>query len=135
MDKEIKICTKCHEEHPATLKYFSPNKWRRDGLYSRCRICNNIIQKEYHNTVRGYLRRTYQNIKNRCNNLSNKYYGGRGIKNKFNSPDEFVEYVINELQVDPRNLQIDRINNDGNYEKGNIRFVTAKVNSNNRRKR
>ena len=41
-------------------------------------------------------------------------------------------YVIDELRVDPRGLQIDRIDNDGHYEKGNIRFVTCVENNNNR---
>ena len=75
-------------------------------------------------------------MKERCSNPKRKAYeryGGRGIKCLFNSPDEFINYVINELQIDPRGLQIDRINNNGHYEPGNIRFVTSKINNNNRR--
>jgi len=92
--------------------------------------------KEYNRTIRGHLRRIYAGMKCRCDNPKAKDfkdYGGRGIRLKFTS-DEFVDYVINTLKVDPRGLQIDRINNDGHYEKGNIRFVTAKINNNNRRK-
>ena len=74
----------------------------------------------------------------RCNNpeaQNYKYYGGRGIKNKFTSLDEFRDYVMNELRVDPRGLDIDRIDNSGHYEKGNIRFITHKENCQNRNKR
>ncbi len=85
----------------------------------------------------GHLRRVFAAIKHRCNNPSNgafKNYGGRGIQNKFSSVDEFVDYVVNKLQVDPRELHIDRINNNGHYEKGNIRFVTCKENNNNKKR-
>lgn len=94
--------------------------------------------KKYRLTISGYLRGIFSDLKKRCNEPKNKdykYYGGRGIKNKFKSSDEFVNYIVNELQVDPHNLQIDRIDNDGHYEPGNIRFVTAKENANNRRNR
>jgi hypothetical protein len=72
----------------------------------------------------------FSNVNSRCNNprdISYKWYGGRGIKCKFKSVDEFVSYVVN-------NLQIDRIDNNGHYERGNIRLTTAKENSNNRRR-
>jgi len=74
-------------------------------------------------------------MKQRCTNKNaHNYnrYGGRGIKQKFDSSEKFIEYVLNILQIDPRGLQIDRIDNDRHYEPGNIRFVTAKENCNNR---
>ncbi len=93
---------------------------------------------KYNATIRGHLVQVFGGMKHRCNNSKCghfKNYGGRGILNKFNSSEEFINYVVGELKVDPRGLQIDRPNNDGHYEKGNIRFVTAKVNANNRRKK
>lgn len=149
----LKICIKCKEEYPASIGYFYADKQHKDGLHSWCRKCHNQCMKKYrrtekgkqigsrssrkyYSTIRGHLRRMFVGMKQRCTNQKNKRYkdyGGRGIKNKFKSSDKFLDYVINELRVDPRGLQIDRIDNDGNYEPGNIRFVTAKENSNNRR--
>jgi len=147
-----KSCTKCDKILPATLEYFPPDERNKNGLQARCRKCCNEVTQEwqsgkgkslhkrtmekYYSTLNGYLHRIYNGMKNRCTSLKHpayNRYGGRGIKVKFKSSNEFVDYVINELQVNPRNLQIDRIDNDGHYEKGNIRFVTAKENSNNRR--
>jgi hypothetical protein len=94
--------------------------------------------KKYRRTLKGCLHDRFQNMKRRCtdpNFKEYKHYGGRGIQCLFKSSQEFVNYVVNELQADPRGLQIDRINNNGNYEPGNIRFVTAKINNNNKRKR
>ncbi len=85
-------------------------------------------QKRYFNTIKGRLRRIYGSMKNRCNNLKHdhyKNYGGRGIELKF-TIDEFIDYVVNDLQIDPRGLEIHRIDNDGHYEKGNIEFLTSK---------
>jgi len=91
--------------------------------------------RNYHNTIKGHLQRIYYCIKQRTGNPEHpnyKRYGGRGIQCKFVSSQEFVDYVLVELKIDPRNLDIDRINNDGNYEPGNIRFTTHKKNCNNR---
>jgi len=163
MTANMKTCKKCGTEYPATLEYFESEKRVKSGLSSWCRGCRkeyfkrwqqsergkeyqrqyyqsirNIRLKrvkEYYDTINGHLRRVFNGMKARCNNpncKSYKNYGGRGIKLCFSS-DEFVNYVLNELQIDPRGLEIDRINNDGNYEPGNIRFVTHKVNNNNKR--
>lgn len=89
--------------------------------------------KRHYKTIKGHLIGVFSNIKRRITNPidQNKCY--KGIKNKFKSSDEFINYVVNVLKVDPRGLQIDRIDNNGHYEKGNIRFITAKENCRNRR--
>jgi len=70
----------------------------------------------------------------RCSNKNlkvYKYYGGRGITvcKRWHSYDNFVE----DMGLKPLKLQIDRIDNDGNYEPSNCRWVTARENSLNRR--
>lgn len=98
--------------------------------------------KKYRQTTKGDLRTRYRHLDRRCNNPEDagyKNYGGRGIKNLFKSFNKFFIYVTIDLKMNTyekvKGLQIDRIENDGHYEVGNIQFVTAKANSNNRRKR
>jgi hypothetical protein len=75
-------------------------------------------------------------IKDRCtnpNNKSYKRYGGRGIgicKEWSDSFQAFYDYL-----GDPPfpKADIDRIDNHGKYEPGNVRWVTRMVNSNNTR--
>jgi hypothetical protein len=45
----------------------------------------------------------------------------------FESADEFVYYVMYILQIDPRGKHCHRILTSGNYEPGNIEFVTREV--------
>jgi hypothetical protein len=75
-------------------------------------------------------------IKARCYNKNHPAYyryGGRGIKicdewlNDFNS---FYNWLLNSDWCD--GLQIDRIDNNGDYEPNNCRFVTRTENVNNR---
>lgn len=75
----------------------------------------------------------YLGAKARCTNSRHKQwkdYGGRGIKFKFLSVEEFWA----ELGKKPYpSYVLDRIENDGNYERGNVRWATCKVSMNNRR--
>ena len=95
-------------------------------------------QRNYYNTINGHLRAVWHAMLNRCSNPTRKdykYYGARGIKVCFISFEHFYDYVVKELKIDPRGLTIDRINNNGNYEKDNIRFISHIENCHNRRKR
>jgi hypothetical protein len=62
-------------------------------------------------------------------------YGGRGIQNKFTSREHYVRWVLENLPHPTyKGVQIDRINNDGHYEPGNLRLVTSAENLRNSRK-
>lgn len=75
----------------------------------------------------------WQGMHNRCKNKAHtRYhcYGGRGIKvdKRWDSFQNFLK----DMGECPPGLQIDRINNNGNYCPENCHWVTPKENANNR---
>ena len=77
----------------------------------------------------------WQNMKRRCFTKTDKNYpdyGGRGVTvcNKWLNFENFYKDV-----GDPPSAkhQLDRIDNDGNYEQGNVRWVLSSQNCRNRR--
>jgi|SRR3972149_5287855 len=66
-------------------------------------------------------------------NTAYKNYGGRGITvcNEWLEFIQFRDWALNNGYTE--GLQINRINNNGNYEPSNCDFVTAKENSRNQR--
>jgi hypothetical protein len=84
---------------------------------------------------------TWRSMIDRCiNTVSPTYknYGGRGIKvceEWLVSFPRFIAYLKkNKMYPKPDGLSLDRINNDGNYEPGNIRWATPKQQANNTRR-
>jgi hypothetical protein len=102
--------------------------------------CNNCRLKEVkkslttHGQSYSLTYRVWDSMVRRCNNITHhayKSYGGRGIK----VCEEWLKFenFWKDMGEKPKGLQIDRINNDGNYEPNNCRWVTPKENMNNRR--
>lgn len=114
-----------------------------------CPRCGNIVEMYASHYYRGSMSchcldtkssRLYSiwiNMKTRCYNENSpiyQNYGARGIsicdewKQDFRT---FESWAISHSYQD--NLSIDRIDNDGNYEPSNCRWVTSDVQSNNKR--
>lgn len=108
------------------------NKNGCDNYPSKIGLCENhlterCVSVEY--TI-------WLNIKSRCFNKNDKgykNYGGRGITlwdGWINDSVAFVEYIGKKPTL---KHSLDRTNNDGNYEPGNVRWATRVQQANNRR--
>lgn len=90
-----------------------------------------------HGMTHTRIHRIWRDMRSRCNNpkaQNYKDYGGRGITICKEWLDDFIAFYhwagTNGYQC---NLSIDRINNDGNYEPGNCRWVNKSIQNMNRR--
>ena len=99
------------------------NSFKRGKTYS-CGCYSLQVDRTTHGMSKTPEYKAYYHAKERC--TSEKYYlyhryGGRGIKFLFNSFEEFFK----EVGLRPSKIHsLDRKDNDGNYEKGNIKWST-----------
>lgn len=124
----------------------------RHGTYSaythlacRCDLCKKAGHEDYmlHRGRKNEHRQRYERAnpervafygaRYRCSNPKNKdfkHYGGRGIRFLFQSFEEFI------LALGPRpsGLVLDRIDNEGHYESGNVRWTDIQTQRRNQRR-
>ena len=95
-------------------------------------------RKGKHKLTRTAEYRAWQSIKTRCYNVNSRSfvnYGGRGIKMSSTWRKSFVQFLKDVGHRPSPTYSLDRIDNDGDYEAGNVRWATQKQQMANRRPR
>jgi len=140
MTQILRRCVDCGLEahNEKELERFMKDARSTSGRRHLCNQCLSKRRKERRKTDdRHYLRVRFQGMKRRCydpNDPAFSRYGGRGIiicQEWLDDPNAFINWAfVNGFQ---RDLQIDRIDNDGAYAPDNCRWVTPQVQARNRR--
>lgn len=132
------IC-ECGNKKIVFKKYLKNGETKSCGCLKKEYLKNKTIGLK-HGMSRTKFYKMYDSIKKRCLNKNNKdykNYGGRGIKiceewlNKENGFINFYNWAIENGYKE--GLSIDRINNNGNYEPKNCRWITNKEQQRNTR--
>lgn len=104
------------------------------GVTTSCG-CLHLEKIRTHNLTKSVHYKRWLNMIDRCENpecSAYPNYGGRGIK-VFDRWHDVAAFIADLPSGYRKGFEIDRKDNDGNYEPGNIRWATKKENCDNRR--
>lgn len=132
----LKQCYHCKKI--LALQDFHSDPKAKDGHRGICKACASkkaLASRDKVQKQCGGLLDVYYNIKKRCYDTRNKSYpryGGRGIKmcdKWFNDRNAFVSWCL--ANGHKAGLELDRIDNNGDYCPENCRFVSRAENQHN----
>jgi len=118
-------CTRCGKEK----KKWLCNLERGLGARCGCHRARDPIRYTLAIRYNAMIQRCYKDT-----HVSSHNYKGRGIKVEFESRQDFITWARATWPNETfKGLDFDRIDNDGNYSKTNLRLVTRSINHLNRR--
>ncbi len=129
---EFKTCTKCGQKFKNNNSNFYVRGYYKETpiLNSWCAACSKEKNKNWLNKNPTY--KSVRKARSRCRNKNDaayKNYGARGIEFRFSVWTE----ILKEIGPRPENKTLDRINTNGHYESGNIKWSTRTEQCRNRR--
>ena len=128
MRRTHKKCSSCGLLKP--IKWFYRDNSKKTKCWtSKCHTCGVAYYRKLRS---GKAIISFQQAIGRCNNPNNKdykHYGGRGIRFKFQSWHDLVGCIGER----PPGTSLDRVDTNGHYEPGNVRWATPKQQAVNRR--
>lgn len=136
--KGVFRCPECGENFICAI---SKIRMKEKIKCNECSCKSRVKKKETHGMRKHPLFHRWHNMKNRCHNEKNPMYycyGGRGIRvceEWRNDIKLYIDYITNLDDYGKVGYTIDRIDNDGDYEPGNVRCVSRSVQLANTRNR
>lgn len=128
-------------------------KWRDPMVKTRCTGCGLETWSEFYTLQSGKskgcqtcsqpknphhrIREAMNGARSRCQNENDRsfsHYGGRGIEFRFSSLEEATQWAVETLGPLTEGFSIDRIDVNGHYERGNIRWATRSQQMSNQRR-
>lgn len=144
--KRVYCSISCRREHKKRLHTFvctvCGKEFRRNYQFAakycsqRCAKAPGAHPSEVDSRSRHPLYTRWFNMMSRCHWKPQARYGQRGIVvcEEWHDPWTFFRWCDENLGPIPDGYSIDRIDNDGNYEPGNIRWATKSQQASNQRR-
>jgi len=129
------ICSKCGQPFESKWPASVRSRLKKNGAVYCSKACYATKhgawsnESKYHSEYKSWVA-----MKGRCSNPGCSHYeryGGRGITYE-KSWNDFNEFLKDMGPKPDRKMELDRINNDGNYCKENCRWATRKEQTRNR---